>query len=347
DWKQFRGPQGLSRVEFELPTEFGGEDNTNIAWQTTLKGRAVNGPVVVGKHVIATSSSGPKLRRLHVFSLDNESGKVNWERRFWATGRTLCHPLSAIAAATPSTDGKRVFVLFSSNDLFCLDLDGNLLWMRALNVEHANAFDDRGMASSTWLANNTLVVQVACAGDSFVLGLDPATGKNKWRHPLAKTTNWATPADVMVGDKKLVMIQSADELMLVEPESGKIAHSFAAEGNLIPSPAAAGDIILLPAKGLTAVRFQPDEEEGEELWQAMKVGAESSSPVADGKGSFLVIRNPGILTRASLETGKVLWKKRLKGSGFWSVKSMPTSLTPTDLSKSQSSATAKSSRTMN
>ena len=40
-----------------------------------------------------------------------------WQRRFWATGRCYCHPLSANAAPTPCTDGENIFAFFSSNDL--------------------------------------------------------------------------------------------------------------------------------------------------------------------------------------------------------------------------------------
>ena len=113
------------------------------------------------------------------------------------------------------------------------------------------------------------------------------------------------------------MIQSAEQLMLIQPEDGAIKYSFKSEGNLIPSPTVAGSTFLMPANGLTAVSFKPGEEQGEELWRSAKVGAESSSPVAASDNTFLVIRNPGILTAANVDDGKVAWKTRLKGSGFW------------------------------
>ncbi len=319
DWLQFRGPQGLSATAETLPVEFGGEAGQNIAWKTPLPGRAVNSPIVVGDQVIATASSGQGQKRLHMLSLDDKTGEIQWQRRFLATGRTQCHPLSAVAAPTPSSDGERIFALFSSNDLVCLDLDGNPLWLRALTVENPNAFDDRGLASSTWVTGDTLIVQVGCSGDSFAMGIDTATGKTKWRRPLAKTTSWSTPSNVTLFDEPLVMLQSAERLLIIAPETGDIRYSLRAEANLIPSPTMAGETVLLPANGLTAVKFIEGDEEGEIAWQEAKVGAESSSPVAfgDQDQQFLVIRRPGILTAASVEDADIAWKTRLKGNSFW------------------------------
>ncbi len=317
DWRQFRGVDGKSATSQQLPIEFSADPPRNIVWTTPLPGRAVNGPIVVGERVLATSSSGHGEERLHVFCLDQSSGEVVWERRFWATGRTLCHPLSAVAAATPASDGERVYVLFSSNDLVCLDLEGNVQWVRGLALEYPNAFDDRGLASSPCVIDDTLVVQVACSGDSFALGIDAVSGVTRWHVSLAKSTNWASPTSVAFQGRRLVMLQSADRLLLLDASSGDVIHSMEAEGQLIPSPTLAGDTILLPAAGMTAVRFSENSAAGEViLWRSEKVATDAASPVAR-ENQFFVIRPPSILTAATIADGEVLWKKRLKGSSFW------------------------------
>ncbi len=311
------GRHGDSSTSQDLPAEFSADPPHNVAWTTPLPGRAVNGPIVVGDHVFATSSSGHGQERLHVFCLDQSSGEVVWERKFWATGRTLCHPLSAVAAATPASDGRRVFALFSSNDLMCLDLEGNLQWVRALGQEYPNAFDDRGLASSPCVMDNMVVVQVACSGDSFAMGVDAPSGVTKWYLPLAKSTNWASPTPVEFHGRRLIMLQSAERLLFVDASSGATVHTLEAEGQLIPSPTLTGDTILLPAAGMTAVRFSAGpESEAEVMWQSEKVAAEAPSPVAQND-HFFVIRPPSILTAASVSDGEVIWKKRLKGSSFW------------------------------
>ena len=316
DWFEFRGAGGASAVSSDLPIEFGGEEDQNVVWKVPFPGRAVNGPIIVDGQVITTSSSGNQQKRLHVVSVDDESGEVRWSRRIWATGRTLCHPLSAIAAPTPATDGQHIFAFFASNDLVALDLKGNVTWMRALGIDYPSAFDDRGLAASPCLVGDTLVVQIACSGDSFVFGLDKGTGETRWKVPLMKSTNWASPTRIRLDDIPMVMVQSADRLLLLDAATGDVRHEYEAEGNLIPSPLIANDTILLPADGMTALRFSPQQLNGEVLWKEEKVAASTASAAADAQ-HFYVVRAPNILTAASIEDGEVAWKKRLSGNGFW------------------------------
>jgi outer membrane protein assembly factor BamB len=317
NWLQFRGNQGTGAVDFTaVPLQFSAEGNQNIAWKSAVPGRGVNGPIVVNGQVIVTSSSGKDQQRLHVISIDSETGKQQWERRFWATGRTLCHPLSAVASPTPASDGQRIFAMFASNDLFCLDLQGNVQWIRSLAQEHPGAFDDRGLASSPCVIADTVIVQIACQGDSFVMGISASDGTTKWQVPLAKTTCWTSPIPVHLAGRALAVVQSADQMLVVEPDTGEVQHTYSAEGNLIPSPVQVDGTILLPAEGMTAIKLDPSGEQADVLWQEAKVGAASASPVG-ANGRFYVIRPPNVITAVNLADADVLWKTRLKGNGYW------------------------------
>ena len=118
DWPMFRGPAGRSVAPTAgLPLEWSVEDQLNLAWRVEMPGRGVSGPIVVDGKVILTASSGANRDRLHVVAFDADSGRQLWHRQFWATGRTLCHETSAVAAPTPACDGERIFAYFSSNDL--------------------------------------------------------------------------------------------------------------------------------------------------------------------------------------------------------------------------------------
>ena len=79
----------------------------------TCPARAASSPIVVGDKVIATSASGYRNDRLHVAAFDEATGKQLWHRQFWATGRTLTHPFSSVAANTPASDGQYVYAFFS------------------------------------------------------------------------------------------------------------------------------------------------------------------------------------------------------------------------------------------
>jgi outer membrane protein assembly factor BamB len=64
--------------------------------------------------------------------LQASDGAMLWERELRATGRTMAHEKTAVAACTPCSDGRHIFALWSSNDVAAFDLEGNLLWLRDL-----------------------------------------------------------------------------------------------------------------------------------------------------------------------------------------------------------------------
>jgi outer membrane protein assembly factor BamB len=159
DWAQFRGPAGTSvAADAKLPTSFNVADNQNVAWRADLPGRGPSSPIVIADRVVVTCSDGPLQEKLIVACFDAKSGKSLWRRQFWATGRTYSHPDSANAAPTPASDGKRIYAFYSSNDMVCLDLDGNLQWFRGLAFDYPKAGNDVGMASSPVVVDDTVVV---------------------------------------------------------------------------------------------------------------------------------------------------------------------------------------------
>ncbi|MFM7517393.1 MAG: PQQ-binding-like beta-propeller repeat protein, partial [Pirellula sp.] len=182
DWPQFRGPYvGGASNKASLPDKFDGESGANIAWKVSIPGRSVGGAIVVGDQVITTTSDGLEQRRIRLLSYDATSGKPRWEQQLVARGRPYCHPTSANAAPTPASDGKHVIAFFSSNDIACTDLQGNLLWYRSLASDFPKAGNDVGMSASPTIVEGVVVVQVDCQGDSFALGMNVSDGTTVWK----------------------------------------------------------------------------------------------------------------------------------------------------------------------
>ena len=115
DWLQFRGPNGNGMIDnVRLPAKL---DRKNIQWAVDLPGRGLSSPIVLGDRVFVTCASGPRQDRLHVICFNAGDGSRRWERQFWATGRTMSHDKTCVAAPTPASDGERIFAIFSSNDI--------------------------------------------------------------------------------------------------------------------------------------------------------------------------------------------------------------------------------------
>jgi outer membrane protein assembly factor BamB len=331
DWRQFRGNHTTGSAADDRPatakgteprgtqelghSERKGTSEPSIAWRAELPGRGVSSPIVVDGRVIVTASSGFRQDRLHVLCFDASSGEKRWERQLWATGRTLCHPTMAVAANTPASDGHRIVAFYSSNDLLCLDLAGNLLWLRGLSYDYPTAANDVGMASSPVIAGDTVIVQVENKGDSFATGLDLANGLTRWRHEREHAMNWTSPALFGQGDQTAVLLQSPGKLTAYRPRDGAQLWQHQAGCSVIPSIVAGDELLFLPSDGLTALRAPVEGSTPEVVWREAKLAPGNASPVvADGR--LYTINNAGVLSCAEPASGTLLWRLRLTGT-FW------------------------------
>lgn len=318
DWRQFRGSDSTAIAAQEsLPTNWSATEN--IAWKAKLPGKGISGPIVTGDRAFVTASSGQSQDRLHVLAFDANSGKELWERQFWATGRTMCHPKMAVATPQPASDGQRIFAFYSSNDLICLDLDGNLLWFRGLGLDYPNASNSLGMSSSPVVVGDTVVVQVESDSESFAAGLDVTNGQQRWKIDRPKMSNWTSPG-VFKGatpEEDLVILQSGKGLSAVKARTGEQVWSYDNGASTIPSTGINGEFLMIPSNGLTALKVDSASKNPKQLWNDSKLGPGTSSPVIfDGK--VYVLGRGSVLTCASVEDGKTLWQLRVKGDGGFS-----------------------------
>lgn len=309
DWPQFRGPGGCgASSETGLPIEWG--KDRGIRWKVELPGRGVSSPVVVGDRLYVTACTGPEQERLHVLCLNAGSGRLLWERQFWATGPTQCNRKTCMAAPTPAADRDRVFVLFATCDLVALDKDGNLLWYRSLAGDYPTIGNNVGIAASPVLHKDLLFVPLENVGDSFVAALDARTGTNRWRHARASKINWATPAVVEPAGRAQVLFQSPEELTAFDPETGKKLWGYEAKFAAIPSLVAGEGLVFAP--GGPSVALRPGAGEASRVWESAQLGSATASPTFY-KGRLYTINSAGVVTAADPKDGSILWRARTPG----------------------------------
>lgn len=312
DVPQFRGQGGLGVTsEKSLPVNFG--EGENLRYKVPLPGRGLSNPVIAGGRIYLTACSDYQEKKLHVLCLDQKDGRLLWERRLTATGVTLCHPKTNMAAPTPITDGNFVYALFATGDLVCFDKDGNLQWYRSLVGDYPTVGNAVGMAASPVLHKDVLIVDLVNVGESFVAGLDAKTGENRWRLPRKRDINWVTPLVIRNGDRDELIVQSGDGLFAHDPASGKALWSITDKRFLtIPSATFADGMILTPAEKFFAVRPGTDKAPPEIVWQSQKLPTGYASPVS-GDGRVYTVATKGVLNCADAKTGKALWDMRLEG----------------------------------
>jgi outer membrane protein assembly factor BamB len=307
DWPQFRGvdSSGYS-ADAQVPVK------PKIDWSASLPGRGLASPIVVGGKVFVTCSSGPKQERLHVICFSAKDGSEVWERQLKATGRTMAHPKTSVAACTPCSDGKRVFALWSSNDLAAFDLEGNLLWLRGLTVDYANASNSLGMASSPIVIGETVVTMIENDSESYTLGIDANTGRNLWKMDRPKMANWSSPL-VWQADKEsapVVVLQSGKGLIAIDPATGSRLWEYTDGASTTSSGVVVGNIVYAASKGITALKPSKTGGEPEQLWRSEQMSPSTVSLAAVGNHIY-AINGAGVLNQADIKTGERGWKLRV------------------------------------
>jgi outer membrane protein assembly factor BamB len=221
---------------------------------------------------------------------------------------------TCVAACTPCSDGRRIFAIWSSNDMASFDLDGNLLWVRGLTVDYPNASNSLGMASSPIVIGETVVTMIENDSESYSLGLDANTGRNMWKLDRPKSPNWTSPIPWRADAKSppVALLQSTKGLLAVDATSGSRLWEFTQGASTMSSSVVASGVIYTPANGVTALSPNASNAPPTELWRSKQINPNTISPlVLDGR--LFSINGAGVITAADTKTGNAQWKLRVAG----------------------------------
>ncbi|MBM4034689.1 MAG: hypothetical protein FJ291_23340 [Planctomycetes bacterium] len=202
NWPQWRGPLfNGSTTESGLPASWDLAEKANVAWAAPMPGQAAATPAVWAERVFV-SSVDKETKDLLALCLDAASGKTLWQK---AVGKDRKAPVGTnnMACPSPVTDGKSVWFFYGTGALVAFDFDGKQLWARELEKDHGEFVVKYGYSSSPLLYRGKLYVLVMQNAspqkygrthdkrpgplESFLLALDPASGKELWKH-VRKTT---------------------------------------------------------------------------------------------------------------------------------------------------------------
>ncbi len=321
NWPGWRGPthDGTSH-EKGLPARWSATEN--VRWGAELPGAGVSAPVVWGERVFVTASDGRLGDRLHLLCFHRDSGKKLWHARFFgsATSEGQFAP-GGMAVPTPATDGKRVFALFGTGDLVCVDLDGRPVWVRSLAQEYGPFRNRWGMAASPALCGSLLVVQVDHPGASYLLGVDAATGANRWRTRRDASVNWSSPLPVRVGERLHIVTAGTYALRGYAAESGEELWSVRGlQMQCIPTPVASGGRLFAAGgrgPSLLSVRLADERGDltGTHVAWAARNGTNIPSPVVLD-GLCYCAEDGGFANCYRADDGERVWRGRLGGGKY-------------------------------
>lgn len=185
EWPRFRGPNGAGTSSGTgLPDAF--SKDRNLRWRAPLVA-GHSSPVLAADSVILT---GADKDGLVVVSLAADTGEVRWEQRLARERTQEVFAANGSATPSPATDGRNVYAFFPELGLLSFDDKGEERWLLPLGP----FVSFYGMAASPILAGNTLVLLCDQQQGSFLLGVDAATGEQRWRTERAgMIESWTTP----------------------------------------------------------------------------------------------------------------------------------------------------------
>ena len=266
DWPQWRGPNfNGSTTEKNVPASFSRTEN--VLWTAPMPGPSGATPVVWGDHVFV-SSTDDAAKTCVAIAIDRKTGKELWRVKIAdGAGRDR---MSTFSNSSPVTDGKRVWFFYGSGDLVCFDMAGKEIWRRNIEKDYGQFCFQWTFSSSPLLYDGRLYLQVLQRdvpvngrgkqdgpNDSYLLALDPATGKELWRVIRPSDANaeskesFSTPVPYTHNGRTELLITGGDCISGADPKTGKELWRWGTwnptrigHWRLVPSPTAGAGIAL-------------------------------------------------------------------------------------------------------
>ncbi len=326
DWSGWRGSDGTA-VSHDRGFPLSWSRTENVAWTADLPGKGASSPIVVAGRVILTSQTED--HGLHVLAFDAKTGKPLWDQVV-ANGNARAHSLHNMATPTAVASKDRIWVLFGTGDVACLNFSGKVLWHRALAPEYGAYKANHGYGSSPLLIGDRLYIAWMHQGPSVLLALDSSNGKTLWKADRnlgareEANDSYSSPLAVRESGRTSVVLAGAEALNAYDPATGqerwvfkgiKVDHPY---GRTIAGATAGENTVIAVASGFQNRGYtlavgtggSGDVTATHKRWTAQKFAPDCPTPVID-QGRVFLIRDDGMASCLDLKTGESFWQERL------------------------------------
>ena len=337
NWHAWRGPLQTGVAPLADPPTLWDADGTNIRWKTPIPGRGHSTPIVWNDRIYLTTaipfgdalppkpSTAPgnhdnlAVTHRHKFvalAINRADGKIVWQQTLReALPVEQGHRTASLASSSPVTDGKHLYVLFGSFGLYCLDLDGNVVWKK--DFGRMDTLHGHGEGASPALHGNTLVVNWDHEGQSFAVALDKRTGDEIWKVKRKEVTSWATPIVVPSepGGRahNTVIISGTSRIRGYDLLTGKVLWECGGlSSNIVASPVYGDGMVFAGSsydkRALLAIRLEGASGDitGTDhiVWNRLRGTPYVPSPLLYDGALYFLTHYQGILSRLDAKTGE-------------------------------------------
>jgi outer membrane protein assembly factor BamB len=330
-WPQWRGPLGTGVAPHaQPPVEW--SETKNIRWKIALPGKGHSTPIIWEDRIFLTTAipfGGPVKPRIPsrpgahdnlglthhheyaVLAVSRQTGKILWQQTVHKDlPHEAGHITASLASGSPVTDGQLVFAFFGSRGLYCLDVEGKLLWKKDLGEMHTK--HGHGEGSSPALHGNILIVNWDHEEQSFIVALDKSTGKQLWHVARPEDTSWATPIIFKHAGKAQVIVPGTNRLRGYELTTGAVIWECGGlSSNIVASPVAADGVVYAGSsydtRALMAIRLEGAKGDitgtNQVIWSRRRGCPYVPSPLLYGNSLYTLQHYQGLMSRLDIKTG--------------------------------------------
>lgn len=327
EWTQFRGPEGNGHAKATgLPVAW--SETKNVTWKQAIPGEGWSSPVISEGTIYLTAAvpdaGENKDYALQLLSFSANTGEqlgsVEIFRQDGATAPKI-HSKNSHASPTPIIEGDRIYVHFGHQGTACVSRDGKILW-QTRELAYAPV---HGNGGTPIVVDDLLIFSCDGAEDPFVVGVEKATGKVRWKTPrksdVSRKFSFTTPILINVEGERQLISPGSGEVSALDPLTGEELWrvDYGDGYSVIPKPVFANGLIFVCTgynrPNLLAIRpdGRGDVTETHVVWQTDRGAPHTPSLLVVGDELYMVA-DKGIASCLNTSTGKVHWEERLGGN---------------------------------
>lgn len=327
EWMQFRGPEGNGHaVATGIPLQW--SDSLNVTWKQPVPGQGWSSPVVSDGTIYLTAAvpvddhEGDFSLRLLSF-LAKTGEQLNSVEIFYqeAANAPKIHSKNSHASPTPIIDGDRIYVHFGHQGTACVSREGKILW-KTQELAYAPV---HGNGGSPIIVDDLLIFSCDGAQDPFVVGIEKATGKLRWKTPrksdVSRKFSFTTPILIEVEGARQLISPGSGEVSALDPQTGEELWrvDYGDGYSVIPKPVFANGLVFICTgynrPNLLAIRpdGRGDVTETHVVWQTDRQAPHTPSLLVVGDELYMVA-DKGVASCLDTQTGKLYWEERLGGN---------------------------------
>ena len=299
-------------------------ETTNVAWRLPLPAYSGSTPIIWGDMIFLNVATGANSGMLELWAVDRRKQSVAWKRPLADTNHM--ERKQNMSSPSPVTDGRHVWVMTGVGVLKAFDFAGKEIWSRNIQNDYGKFGLNWGYASSPLLHGGALYVQVLHGmktdDPSYVLKIDPMTGKTMWRverHTDAvfeSPDSYTTPAWIEANGRAELIITGGDVVSGHDPQTGReywradvLNPNRNNSYRIVASPFVVGGLVIAPTRNNPLVAVRPggngDVARSHIAWSFAQ-GPDVPTPVSDGKLLYIV-RDNGVVFALDVQTGTTVY----------------------------------------